>query len=211
MSLGTRVRGLFGRHEHRIAELYRSVFVDLDRLVDVIGADVDPRRVLEVGCGEGAVTSRLACSFPRATILAIDLTPRVGRLFRGDSSRVSFEQKAVEQVACERPGYFDLVILVDVIHHVPRAERHGFLSAARTAMRPGGLFVLKDWIRSRHPIHTLCWASDRFVTGDSVHYCSAAELRHLLSALGDLGDLREASLPPWSNNHLLIGRAPERT
>jgi cyclopropane fatty-acyl-phospholipid synthase-like methyltransferase len=206
MSLGTRVRGLFGRYEATIAEAYRSIFVDLDGLVETIGLEREPRHILEVGCGEGAVTSRLARAFPRAEILGIDVTSRVGRLFDGDRRRVSFEEKSIDQVALERPAGFDLVVVADVIHHVPPDQRPHFLSAARTAMTPDGVFVLKDWIRSNYPIHALCWASDRFVTGDVVHFCTATELRALVSmSLGERGTLREATLPPWSNNRVLIG------
>ena len=44
---------------------------------------LNPRRILEVGCGEGAVSERLAALYPNAEITAIDITPNVGRLYAG--------------------------------------------------------------------------------------------------------------------------------
>jgi trans-aconitate methyltransferase len=34
-----------------------------------------PKRILEVGCGEGSMTERLVVAFPGATLTPIDITP----------------------------------------------------------------------------------------------------------------------------------------
>ena len=34
------------------------------------------------------------------------------------------------------------------------------------SMTPEGSFVFKDWVITRTPIHWLCGASDRYLTGD---------------------------------------------
>jgi 2-polyprenyl-3-methyl-5-hydroxy-6-metoxy-1,4-benzoquinol methylase len=206
MSLGPLVRSLFGRHERAIADAYRTLFVDLDHLVELLTPDRRPAAILDLGCGEGAGTTRLARKFPDAEILGIDLTPRVGRLFDGDRTRVSFQQTSIQELAMVRPASFDLILAADVIHHIPIEERVSVLAAARQTMRPGGTFVLKDWTRSNSPIHALCWASDRFLTGDAVRYCDVAELRALfLEGLRDVDIINESTVPPWSNNKVLIG------
>jgi 2-polyprenyl-6-hydroxyphenyl methylase/3-demethylubiquinone-9 3-methyltransferase len=206
MSLGPRIRGLFGQHERAIADVYRSIFIDLDHLIDQLKAGPAPSSILELGCGEGAVTSRLSRAFPDAAILGVDVTPRVGRLFDGRGDKVSFEQKPVQQVALERPGSFDLLIAVDVIHHIPPAERLSVLQAARKTLASGGVFAIKDWIRGVTPIHGLCWLSDRFLTGDDVRYCSLDELRALLHNAFGVPPTEEGSVRPWRHNRLLLGR-----
>jgi 2-polyprenyl-6-hydroxyphenyl methylase/3-demethylubiquinone-9 3-methyltransferase len=206
MSLGPRIRGVFGQHERTIADLYRSIFIDLDSLMDQLKAGPPPASILELGCGEGAVTSRLSRAFPNARILGVDVTPRVGRLFDGSPRNVSFEQKPVQQVALERPGAFDFLIAVDVIHHIPPDQRLPVLRAARQTLVSGGTFVIKDWIRGVTPIHAMCWLSDRFLTGDDVRYCSVEELRALVTASFAAAPVREAKVRPWRHNHLLVGR-----
>ena len=206
MSVGPRIRGLFGQHERAIADLYRSIFIDLDSLVDRLKDRQTPSSILELGCGEGAVTSRLSRAFPDAAILGIDVTPRVGRLFDGPSKNVSFEQKAIQQVATECRGRFDFLIAVDVIHHIPQSERLSVLQAARQTLASGGTFAVKDWIRGVTPIHGLCWLSDRFLTGDDVKYCSVAELRALVTQAFGVLPSEEATVRPWRNNHLMLGR-----
>jgi 2-polyprenyl-6-hydroxyphenyl methylase/3-demethylubiquinone-9 3-methyltransferase len=209
MPLGPAVRGLFGRHEHRVAALYRAIFVDIDAYARQIGDWVPAaRRILEVGCGEGAVTERLVRLYPVADILAIDVTPRVGRLFRGPQDRVTFKQITVQQVAADAPGAFDLVILSDVLHHVPAAMRGELLAAVRATVAPGGALIFKDWERTTAPIHWLCHAGDRWLTGDRVCYLRRPEAEAMLAdAFGRSAVVAQAFVKPWRNNFAMLARA----
>jgi SAM-dependent methyltransferase len=209
MAIGPVVRGLFGSHEHRVAALYRSVFVDIDAYAELIGQWV-PRacNILEVGCGEGAITERLAQLFPQAQITAIDITPRAGRLYRGRSDGVEFRQAMVQEVAAAQPRAFDFVLLSDVLHHVPEALRPGILDAVREALAPGGVFLFKDWEFSTTPIHWLCHAGDRWLTGDKVRYLRKGEASELIDAsLPDAMVAANARIRPWRNNFAMLIRA----
>jgi 2-polyprenyl-3-methyl-5-hydroxy-6-metoxy-1,4-benzoquinol methylase len=188
------VRRLFGRYERRATEAYRRVFIDLDDLVARARAWVpEPCRILEVGCGEGAVTERVARAYPAATITATDITPAVGRLFRGPAAHVTFVQGSVDRVAQNAPHSFDLVVLSDVLHHVPPAQRQALLSAIDQAMAPGGSLIFKDWAPSFHPIHWLCSFSDRYITGDDVQFCTKLGMAALLSGVFGPDAIRDCS------------------
>ncbi len=202
MRPGPLIRALFGPYELAITETYRRLFVDLDDFTDRLQDWVPrPHRILEVGCGEGAMTERLSRAYPDATVTGIDITPRIGRLFRGDATRVRFFRKSVEDVARDEPASFDLVVLCDVVHHVPPLERQPLLSAIDHAMTEGGCLAVKDWIASSSPIHWLCSMSDRYLTGDDVKFCTAVSARALLiSAFGRHAICAEARVRPWSNN-----------
>ena len=132
-----------GRYERQISEQYRSIYVDVDAFVATVQSwAVSPKRILEVGCGEGAVTERLAAAYPDAKITAIDITPRVGR-DAGPRDKVTFLQSPVQEIAASEPRQFDLVVLSDVMHHVPDALRQDILNAIKGALAPGGVFVFK--------------------------------------------------------------------
>jgi 2-polyprenyl-6-hydroxyphenyl methylase/3-demethylubiquinone-9 3-methyltransferase len=199
---------LFGRHEHLIAALYRGVFISLDAYAARIGDWVPTaRRILEVGCGEGAVTERLAKLYPDAEILGIDIMPAVGRLFRGSTERVRFRETTVQSIALESPGAFDLVILSDVVHHVPPPLRDEILAAVRACVAPGGVLLFKDWERTATPIHWLCHATDRWLTGDRVSYLRKAEAKAMLTrAFGRPPVEAEAWVRPWRNNFAMLAR-----
>jgi|ERR1700677_1375415 2-polyprenyl-3-methyl-5-hydroxy-6-metoxy-1,4-benzoquinol methylase len=206
LSPGARVRRLFGPYEHTVAETYRRIFVNLDEFAARTHAWV-PRaaKILEVGCGEGAMTERLVRAYPDAFVTAIDITPKVGRLFRGPASSVTFRQETVEELARREPAGFDLVVLADVIHHVPAAARHSLIEAIRQAMAPNGSLVFKDWIVSSSPIHLLSLMSDRYLTGDDVAYPTMAVLDAMLAGVFGPGKIRQTNtVPPWRNNVMLL-------
>ena len=206
MAIGPAVRALFGPYEREIAHLYRSIFIDLDDWIGRIGAWVpDAQNILEVGCGEGAMTERLCARYSQARITAIDVTPRVGRLFAGDAGRVEFLQMTVEDMAERHPQAYDLIVLSDVIHHVPKALRGSILTAIHQALAPGGMFVFKDWARTSTPIHWMCHAGDRYLTGDQVSYLDEQEIRSFLGErFGAPQD--ECRVRPWRNNFALMLR-----
>lgn len=210
MPIGPAVRRAFGRYEPQVAEAWRAIFFDLDRFADLIQARVPhAARILEVGCGEGAMTQRLASRYPDAELLAIDITPRVGRLFQGDTRRVSFRQVDAQTVARERGSAFDLIVMSDVLHHVPPAGREPLLVSIEQLLASGGTFVLKDWMRAGTPIHWLCAASDVFLTGDRVSYVKAPELRRLLEGPFGRGSVvAQTAVPPWTNNQVFLVRKP---
>jgi 2-polyprenyl-3-methyl-5-hydroxy-6-metoxy-1,4-benzoquinol methylase len=200
---------MFGPYERQISEAYRSIYVDIDAFVELTRQwKPTAKKILEVGCGEGAVTYRLNVAYPDAKITAIDITPRVGRLYRGPLDRVRFIRCGVEEIAATESGQYDLVMLSDVLHHVPLAYRQGLLDAIRTALAPNGTLVFKDWQRNYTPIHWLCYASDRWLTGDRISYMTRDEMRERLArTFGETALIAEARVGPWWNNIATLVRA----
>ena len=208
MPIGPFVRQLFGRHEPAIVALYRSIYIDLNAYMRQIQDwVVAPQRILEIGAGEGAVTEKLAQAYPEAEILAIDITPSIGRLYSGPRDKVIFAQKTVQEVAVEQPKGFDFVILSDVIHHVPPAIREEIVAALQACLAPKGWLVFKDWARTRTPIHWMCIASDRYLTGDDVSFLKPQEAEELIaSRFGASAIAARATIAPWRNNFALLVR-----
>jgi len=206
MSIGSRVRAMFGKHEPLIANLWRAMFLDLDDWTAKVRSwHPNPRRVLEVGCGEGYSTARLARAFPNAEIVAIDILPQVGRLYDGPAGRVEFRLQTAESLAAAEPGAFDLVIMCDVIHHIPLDVRASVLGAVRNLLAPAGRFAVKDWGRSLSPIHWLCFSSDRWLTGDRVNFLKPDEARGLLADVFGADAVRAGGwVKPWRNNYAFL-------
>jgi 2-polyprenyl-3-methyl-5-hydroxy-6-metoxy-1,4-benzoquinol methylase len=202
MRPGPLIRRSFGLHERAITEIYRSLFVNLDGFATRLRSWVPrPAQVLEVGCGEGAMTERLVKAYPGAEVTAIDISPNVGRLYRGDEARVTFLQRQVDEFARHESARFDLVVLCDVLHHVPPVERQSLLSAIERVMKPDGSLACKDWIASYTPIHWLCWLSDRYLTGDEVKFFTRTSLKALFTGTFGCNAVRyEAMVRPWRNN-----------
>jgi 2-polyprenyl-3-methyl-5-hydroxy-6-metoxy-1,4-benzoquinol methylase len=198
---------MFGPFEHQISEAYRSIYLNIHEFVEQVRRwSPHPNRILEVGCGEGSVTARLQSAFPSTHITAIDVSSRIGRLYRGPRAGVSFAQCEIQEVAASNAGRFDLVVLCDVLHHVSPDSRQRLLDAIRATLAPRGTFIFKDWQRSNTPIHWLCYASDRWLTGDRIAYMTRDEMRqHLVLSFGAsalVGELRVG--PRWNNLAILV-------
>ena len=202
MPPGPLIRRLFGPYERGVAEAYRRIFIDLDALAELMSAWIpQANKILEVGCGEGAMTERIARAYPTAALTAIDISLNVGRLYRGNTSTVTFRQGTVEEAARREPASFDLVVLSDVMHHVPADLRRSLMVSIDQAMAPNGSLFFKDWVISTTPIHWLCAASDRYVTGDNVAYFTMDGIDALVTGVfGPSTVRRTATVKPWHNN-----------
>ncbi|HEX9573555.1 MAG TPA: class I SAM-dependent methyltransferase [Myxococcales bacterium] len=207
MPLGPRIRAVLGPLEVPIGRLYRGYFVDLAQLAEEIRIGGPADAVLEVGCGEGSLTEEIARCFPQSAITGIDITPRIGRLYRGHPARTAFRQASVQQIAESAPAAYDVVVLADVLHHVTPEERAPLLQGIRRVLRPGGRFVLKEWERIPGIPHALAWLSDRFLTGDRVQFLRAAQLRELVESVFGRGCIeKEIRIRPRRNNLALFVR-----
>jgi SAM-dependent methyltransferase len=118
--------------------------------------DAAPRRVLDVGCGNGRFGVWLARRDPTPTrYLGVDasdaLLARARRAFHGSPPAFSVELRALDFLQGEGPeglppGPFDLVVLFGVLHHVPgEALRRRLLVALAGRVAPAGGLVLTAW------------------------------------------------------------------
>jgi len=202
LALGAMVRRSFGPYERQVSELWRSIFFDLDEWVNLVAQwTPKPNRILELGCGEGYSTERLVRQFPDSEILAIDIAPNIGRLYNGDPERVTFRVAYVEDLAKAPSSKFDLIILADVLHHVPESARISMLEAARKILAPGGVLAFKDWERRLSPIHAIAYGADRWLTGDRISYLTLDEARRELGAIFGVENIGPTThIRPWAHN-----------
>ena len=122
-------------------------------------------------------------------------------MYQGDTQRVVFKQQDIKDFAAENPASFDLIIINDVMHHIPWDMHEPILEYVKSALKSGGHLILKDWNRNYSPIYFICYFMDRFITGDRVRYKTTLELQDLLRSIFGVESIKsEATIRPWSNN-----------
>jgi len=105
-------------------------------------------RALDVGCGGGLLSEALARS--GADVTAIDLAPGVldvARLHLHESGlSVDYREIAVEALAAEMSGAFDVVTCLEMLEHVP--DPASVIRACATLLKPGGKLFLSTLNRT---------------------------------------------------------------
>jgi len=101
-------------------------------------AALSGKRMLDVGCGGGILSEAMATL--GASVTGIDLSDRalqVARLHLLESkANVTYRNAAVEELAQEEPGSFDVVTCMEVLEHVPGPAQH--VAACARLLKPGG-------------------------------------------------------------------------
>jgi SAM-dependent methyltransferase len=141
--------GLLEYYAARAAE-YEKVYdkperrADLERLHELIPSFFDGRRVLEVACGTGYWTRRIA---PRvASMTACDLTPEtlaIARASQPARANVHFVIGDAYQLETV-PGEFDAAFAGFWWSHMRRGELPGFLAGLHRRLEPGSTVVFAD-------------------------------------------------------------------
>jgi SAM-dependent methyltransferase len=99
--------------------------------------------ILDIGCGDGWLASRLAARFPGRAVVGVDISPGGLALASSLSSHrnLRFEQCDITR-ASPAGAPFDCGTLVEVLEHVPIAGVASFVAGVGRLIRPGGkLFV----------------------------------------------------------------------
>lgn len=107
------------------------------------------KRVVDVGCGGGILSDSMARA--GAQVLGIDLSTkplRVAELhaMEAGTEGVEYREVAVEALAAEQPGSFDVVTCMEMLEHVP--DPASVVSALATLVKPGGWVFLSTLNRN---------------------------------------------------------------
>jgi ubiquinone/menaquinone biosynthesis C-methylase UbiE len=132
-------------------------FGAVTRLHDALAEAAAPapgRRVLEIGCGTGAVTGRLVAR--GAVVTALDQNPAmleraVTRLAAAPSGAVTWMERTASEIDGLAPEAFDAVAASLVLSEMSATERRFVLREAVRRLRPGGRLVVGDEVVPRSP------------------------------------------------------------
>jgi ubiquinone/menaquinone biosynthesis C-methylase UbiE len=177
----------------RVVPRYRE---QLELLLDY--APAHARHVLELGCGSGNVSLRLAARWPAAAFTLVDGAPAMLELTRarllahypGTARRARYVAERFEELSLKR-STVDVVAASLSLHHV--ADVSMVYNRIAPMLVPGGRLVMLDGVRGatarEHDVHMDRWEAFWSEPGN----LSAAEIRDVKSHVAEHDHYR--SLP----------------
>ena len=161
---------------HQTAKgLYTSgspVFVAMQRLRpficpfgELIFEVPDGASVLDIGCGGGLFLALLATEKKAITGVGFDSSaPAIAaakemQKTHPHGQNIEYLLKSVDDAWPE--GEFDVVSMIDVVHHIQPADRKSAILKACAQVRPGGTFIYKDmatrpkWMSWANTLHDI--------------------------------------------------------
>ena len=173
----------------------------------------DPKRVADLGCGDGRLTALVLEARPGVTeVVAVDSSPpmlaRARERFAGDP-RVHVQHGDLRQDVTAL-GDFDLVVSGFAIHHLDDARKRALFSEIARQLQPGGVFANLEVVASATPeLHAAfrnAIGRDQDDPEDQL-----VEVETQLAWMRSAGMDQVDCLWRWRGFALLVGAAPTRT
>lgn len=171
MPIGSFVRHVLGvRFSRRLGRQYRAIFVNLDKQAAALSAVIRrDAHVLDIGGGDGEPLNHLLAMRPDLRVTTIDTRLVVGQWIDAcyDRQISRFPGTSIAQyIALNKPNP-DVILIADVMHHIPPAARYDFLgSLSQILVRVPDLRIVVKDVEPGYPRALLGYWSDLFVTGD---------------------------------------------
>lgn len=116
-----------------------------------------PRRVLDLGAGDGILLATVLAAFPEATGVAVDYSPHM--LEQARERLVPFGARATTHEAdlatlAWREGLdgpFDAIVSGFAIHHLPHERKRALYAEIYGLLSPGGTFLNAEHVASTTP------------------------------------------------------------
>jgi len=144
--------------------------------------------VFDLGCGTGAVLVDLIQARQVRRVGGTETSFSLLALAQGATSRALGNSAVssdfiVSKVPPDCLGKYDCVMLIDVLHHIPRTEQPGYLRLLSQRMRPGSRLILKDINAGRISV---LWSRlhDALFAGNGFQEISLTQAVDLVSAAG---------------------------
>ena len=170
-SPGAMARGLLGeRYTQVVGRAYRALFADLKRAAAIVSQAIPQNaRVLDVGGGDGEHLNCLLDLRSDIRVTTIDVAAQVGGWIRECHAARVERRPATTLVHHVREAQTlpDVVLICDVVHHIPQADRADFFATVAKLLErsPRTRVIVKD-VQPGYLRATLGYLSDRFVSGD---------------------------------------------
>ncbi len=156
-----------------IAPVYRRIFISINLFVKMTIPKGFAGSLLDLGGGDGAVLNKLLNSTTPNLVYFVDPTPNAGLMITnpGVFKKNGFYLHEVDEIKNLK---FDLILLVDVLHHVEPVMRNALLIQALDRLSATGSLLIKEVEPKGFRSKLTFWA-DVYISRDPVVFFVSLE------------------------------------
>lgn len=170
--------------------------------------------IYDLGCGHGLLSLTLALQSPARIVRAIDHDERRIRLARKTARNflnVEFCDGDFTEVLDRKKNHATAIVVMDAMHYLSPQDQERLLEQARTALLPGGLFLMREvdttagltsWINK---VHEWGMTATRFTRAERVSYRTPEEWENLFRKSGFCVESKPCGCFPFADR-LFIGQ-----
>jgi SAM-dependent methyltransferase len=124
------------------ADYWRLMAAPRARVRTIVAAlrQIQPRTVVDLGCGDGSLLRAIASELPDAKLAGIDLSAAQIEENRASSPGIAWHAGNVEDESIPVPGVFDAIVSSEVVEHLENPL--AFLASARRLAVEGATLIL---------------------------------------------------------------------
>jgi len=191
---------------------YRPYLCPVEVLLSLVP---DSGSVLDIGCGCALLLGLALRSGKEIHATGLDISEAALQMAAamkehglgpGEGERLTLHHsRHVDDWPAES---FDMVSLIDVMHHVQMEWRPAILQAAISRVKPGGILLYKDMVRRPRWRAFQNWCQDLLVSKQWIHYLPIAEVE-AVARRAELIELRSETINRFGFGHeLRVYRRP---
>src|ERR1700733_6506372 len=102
----------------RISELQATMAAQMLGLLDLKGAE----RVLDIGCGDGRITTEIALRVPHGSVIGVDASEKMVAFARQHDGQANLRFEVADARALPFQQEFDLIVSFNALHWIPQQE-----------------------------------------------------------------------------------------
>ena len=151
------------------------------------GLNIANKDVLDIGCGCGGAAFHLTHNYKVNTVTGIDVEPLVIKRATELAHKYCLTDQTKFKVVDPGPlafgeNQFDVVFSKDAFLHIP--DKEGLANEVARVIKPGGLLVASDWMRSNDEPLSEKMMEYIAAEGMDMHMCSISRYRDAIALAG---------------------------
>ena len=167
-----------------VSKMYTKIRLMLAPMIQMIKYIPEKGDILDLGCGNGIIANILSIGTPERKVYGVDLS--AGRIeaanrISKDNPNLQFVAGDVNTVSFER---FEIVTLIDLLHHIPYREQDALLHKIYDKLDEGDVLIIKDLEKYPYWKYIFHYIQDSLSYRERLYFRSAGEMEEQLNKVG---------------------------